>query len=87
MPRHRWVLGILCEQYSPPRPIFQEVPNRTARVLMPLLKSIIKPGTTVMTDKWAAYNELDNDYDHRTVNHSANWVDPVTGEYSLIMLC
>lgn len=35
-------------------------------------------GTTVMSDMWAAYNLQHMGYAHMTVNHTLNFVDPVT---------
>lgn len=79
MPAQVWVLGILCEEYNPPRPIFQVVPNRAANTLVPIIRHHIKAGTTVVTDCWAAYRTLNQFFDHQTANHSRNFVDPISG--------
>jgi hypothetical protein len=43
--------------------------------------SNIPTGTTIISDQWAAYRNLDSHgYTHRTVNHSVAFADPVTGE-------
>ncbi|CAP28686.1 Protein CBG09106 [Caenorhabditis briggsae] len=42
--------------------------------------SFVMDGTTVITDCWRGYNGLAAlGYDHKTVNHSQNFVDPATG--------
>ena len=55
------------------------VPQRDAATLLPILQQYVRPGTTVISDFWAAYNTIGNiGYQHLTVNHSVNFVDPVT---------
>lgn len=56
------------------------VERRNEETLLPLIKQYIKPGTTIMSDKWAAYNKLgEMGYKHLTVNHSKHFKDPRTG--------
>ena len=57
------------------------VEHRDAAALMPLVWQYILPGTTMMSDKWAAYNGIQNlpkGYQHLTVNHKLNFIDPLS---------
>ena len=54
------------------------VENRDADTMFQLIKQNVKPGTTIITDKWAAYKKAMKDlpgYSHETINHSLNFVD------------
>jgi len=54
--------------------------NRDADTLTELIRKYVAPGTIVFTDQWAGYNRLRAaGYNHQTVNHSQNFVDPTTG--------
>lgn len=48
------------------------VPNTKSKTLNPIIKGCIKPGSTLYTDEWN-YGDIDTLYNHRNVNHSANF--------------
>lgn len=55
--------------------------NREAATLLPIIEEFVLPGTTIMTDEWASYRRIGNlpgQYNHLTVNHAHNFVDPQT---------
>ena len=55
------------------------VDRRDAATLLPIIQQFILPGTTIVSDLWGAYNTVGNlGYAHLTVNHSVNFVDPLT---------
>lgn len=63
------------------------VENRSAEVLLPLIRKHVKPGTEIHSDQWAAYaniNTIDVDppFVHKTVNHSKHFKDPITGVHT-----
>lgn len=56
------------------------VENRNTETMVRILMQHVLPGTTVITDKWAAYKKaMDemNMYEHKVINHSINFVDPL----------
>lgn len=78
--RQRWVFGIVNAD-QPNKPILRYVPRRDAATLMPIICRHIPQSSTVVLDMWGAYNGVTaNGYNHLTVNHSANFVDPATGQ-------
>lgn len=77
----RWVLGILITCYNPPRMIAHYVENRSATTMVPIIQHYVKPGSKVWTDCFRSYAALGTQYNHQTVNHSQNFVDPVTGKH------
>ena len=57
--------------------------RRTAAVLIPVIERWILPGSIVYTDEWASYGGLTaRGYTHDWVNHSIQFVDPVTGVHT-----
>ena len=59
------------------------VTGRNKETLEGLVQKYVEPGTTIYTDLWRGYNGLCNlGYSHGTVNHSTNFVDPVTGVHT-----
>ena len=59
------------------------VPNRSAQTLLPIIQASIRPGTTIMSDMWAAYGGIAAmGFNHLTVNHKLHFVDPQTGAHT-----
>ena len=75
-----WVFGMVERESS--EVYFQAVPNRTAETLLSIIYEHTRPKTVVISDCWSSYNKISELHDqnlvHRTVNHSYNFVDPVT---------
>ena len=73
-----WILWGVGD--SPEKKVFLlEVPNRNSETLTQLIRKHVRPGSIVITDCWKGYNRLKDFYDHFSVNHSENYVDPNTG--------
>ena len=50
--------------------------ERDEQTLVPIIQTWIKPGTTIISDFWKAYCNLEkHGYMHRTVNHSIEFVN------------
>ena len=73
----QWVFGGVCRETG--QIFLVPVPDRTKETLVKIIKEKIVPGTTIISDCWKAYNSLgDEGYEHQTVNHTYNFVDPQT---------
>jgi hypothetical protein len=65
----------------------QIVEKRDAETLLPIILAHTRPGTTIHSDQWAAYRDLQRCLPtvavHRTVNHhSRHFVDHATGTHT-----
>jgi len=70
----QWVFGGVERESG--RTILVPVPDRTADTLTAVIYAWIDPGTTVISDCWAAYRDLDaQGSTHRTINHTISFVD------------
>ena len=80
----QWVFGGV--EHESGRTFLVPVPDRTADTSM-AVSDWIEPGTTVISDCWAAYRDLGaHGYTYRTVNHTIGFVDERTvGSRSLIL--
>ena len=78
-----WVIGGVERQTN--KCFLDVCPNnrRSERILLPIILQHVAPGTTIITDKWKAYINLDrHGFIHHDVNHSRNFVDPQTGAHT-----
>ena len=76
----QWIFGGICRETK--ECFIKTVPDRTAPVLLRAIKEHIEPGTVIHSDYWKGYRTSDLEqagYEHRTVNHSRNFVDPASG--------
>ena len=78
-----WVLGGV-ERTEQRRVFLAFVPNRAASTLVEVLRQHVKPGSTVYTDLWKGYNNIEDELSvhHLTVNHSKAFKDPNTGAHT-----
>ena len=73
----QWVFGGICRQTR--KFFLVPVEDRGKDTLLAVLKDHVLPGTTIMSDCWRAYHCLsDHGYVQYKVNHSVNFVDPIT---------
>jgi len=57
--------------------------SRGSGVLLDIIKTWIKPGTTIISDCWKAYDCLSKErFVHASVNYSYNFVDPTSGAHT-----
>lgn len=55
------------------------VTNRNTETQLPIIRKYVAANLIIHTDKWCAYDDMFNEnYTHRTVNHSAYFIDPAT---------
>ncbi|CAF3455500.1 unnamed protein product, partial [Rotaria sp. Silwood2] len=76
-----WIFGIAEPTEEGHEVRFFHVQRRDAATLIPIIWKHVYPGTTIWSDEWKAYSRLQTGYgyDHQTVNHSQNFIDPNTG--------
>ncbi|KAF9744318.1 hypothetical protein NGRA_3576 [Nosema granulosis] len=82
--RQVWVFGIVDTSTSPAIGYMRIVEDRSAATLLPIVQEVCLPGTIIHSDMWAGYRELSErtGFDHGTVNHRFNFVDPITGVHT-----
>ena len=82
--REKWVLGLFDTQYVPARPYLQLVRRRNEATLLGIIQRQVQPGSILHTDQWAAYRQIQRQLglNHRTVNQSLHFIDPVTGVHT-----
>jgi len=79
-----WVFGIVDTSQRPCTGYMRVVENRSEATLLPIINEVCRPGTVIHSDKWAAYRNITRELglEHRTVNHSLNFVNPEDGTHT-----
>lgn len=58
----------------------EPIEERNIENINQIISKYIKKGTTIYTDCWKGYNDLNKiGYKHKTVNHKKHFKDPITG--------
>ncbi|KAF7670551.1 hypothetical protein TCON_2815 [Astathelohania contejeani] len=76
VPETTWCVGGICRVH---KKFFTElVKKRSADILHDILKRHVRLESTVITDEWKGYSEIDKVFSrHLKINHSKYFVDPV----------
>lgn len=79
----KWVFGGVCRETN--ECFLFTVDRRDANTLLPIIRDSIRPGSTIISDEWAAYigiNAMGLQYTHLVVNHSRNFVNPINNAHT-----
>lgn len=76
-----WVLGGV-ERTDERKLFIVEVPDRKEATLLAIIKTHVLPGSIIITDCFKSYFNLNKLYEHFTVDHSKNFVDPESGAHT-----
>lgn len=76
-----WALTMVDVSTTPAKGFASMVPDRSAATLLPIIEQIIRPGSSIHTDEWKGYTNLNlcQNYNHSTITHKYNFIDPITG--------
>ena len=79
----QWVLRGICRETREIFLVALPENKRDRQTLEPLILEHEAPGSTIITDCWKAYDNLGADgFQHLTINHSYNFVDPTIGAHT-----
>lgn len=80
----KWVLGLLEVTPTTRRPILRVVRGRSRQELLPIIVRHVRRGTAIISDEWRAYRRAltEEGFDHYTVCHKRNFVNPNTGAHT-----
>ena len=74
-----WVFGIVERGSCMTKCCLVAVDRRDEETLIREIRKKVRPGTTIYSDCWKSYARLSEWYEDKTVSHSLNFKDPITG--------
>ncbi|KAG0425453.1 hypothetical protein DMUE_6031 [Dictyocoela muelleri] len=79
-----WAITIVDTSTVPAKGYAEIVSRRDAMTLIPIIERVVRHGSIIYTDEWAAYNALSSNthYNYSRVCHKYNFVDPTTGVHT-----
>jgi hypothetical protein len=78
-----WVFAIVDLSFVPARGFMKIVERRNAQTLLQIVTNVCREGTKIYSDEWRAYNGLASvGFEHFTVNHSVNFINPENGVHT-----
>ena len=80
--RPAWCLCIVDTSTKPATGFATMIPDRTAGTILPIIELVVRQGSIIHTDEAKVYKALQEKYEHSTVCHKYNFVDPVTGVHT-----
>jgi hypothetical protein len=76
-----WVIGGI-EKTQQKRIFIEAIADRSAQTLRSVIIRHVRELSIIRTDLWRGYNLEGLNMTHQTVNHSENFVDPITGVHT-----
>ena len=78
-----WVFGGI-ERMDEKRAFVEIAEDKTAATLLNAITRHVREGSIIYSDLWSSYVNINRDlgFEHFTVNHSENFVDPETGTHT-----
>ncbi len=77
-----WLFGMV-EKGDHGKCYLTMVPNRKSETLLRVIYDHVQPRSVIISDSWSSYRKLSSlRFDHQTVNHSYNFLDPDTGAHT-----
>ena len=84
-----WIFGIVDTRWEPAKGYMEIVADLSRATLTAIMRRGLGGQSTIHTDMWAAYHNLPMHVpmciDHDMVNHTFNFVNPVTGAHTQVM--
>jgi transposase-like protein len=79
----QWVFGIADTSTTPALGYMECVGRRDRETLLPIIERMCLPGTTIVSDGWAAYPAIqERGFPFMWVNHRVNFVNPLNGAHT-----